>query len=67
MDRQNIRIKFHGIDNKTPPSQLEEYLESLMRHAPSSSTCYLHVFKEPKGYLCKLTVHSNVRIFFRSI
>jgi len=63
MDEQSIRIKFHGTDNKTPPSQLKEYLESLMHQAPSNSTCYLHVFKEPQGYLCKLTVHSNVRIF----
>ena len=63
MDRQNIRIKFHGTNDKTPPAQLEDYLESLMRHAPSGSICYLHVFKEPKGYLCKLTVHSTVRIF----
>ncbi len=63
MDRQNIRIQFHGISNATQSTQLKEYLESLVRHAPSNATCYLHVFKEPTGYLCKLTVHSIVRIF----
>ena len=63
MDRQNIRIKFHGMDNNTRSTELKEYLESLIRHAPSNATCYLHIFKEPKGYLCKLTIHSNIRIF----
>ena len=63
MTSQNILIKFHGMENKRHPVDLEEYLEALLRHAPSNSTCYLHIFKEPKGYLCKLTVHSNVKTF----
>ena len=59
----NIIIQFHGMEKKERPSQLADYLESLLRHAPSSSTCHLHIFKEPEGYLCKLTVHSNVKTF----
>lgn len=59
----NITIQFHGMEKKDRPGQLEDYLESLLRHAPSSSTCHLHVFKEPQGYLCKLTVHSSVKTF----
>lgn len=44
-------------------SHLKEYLEALLRHAPSKSTCHLHIFKEAVGYLCKLTIHSNIRTF----
>ena len=58
-----IIIQFHGMEKKERPSQLEDYLESLLRHAPSKSTCHLHIFKELQGYLCKLTVHSNVKTF----
>ena len=59
----HITIQFHGMEKKDRPSQLEDYLESLLRHAPSTSTCHLHIFKELQGYLCKLTVHSNVKTF----
>lgn len=56
-------MQFHGMEQKERPRHLKDYLESLLRHAPSRSTCHLHIFKEPKGYLCKLTVHSNVKTF----
>ena len=59
----NIIIRFHGIEPKEQPQLLKDYLESLLRHAPSRSTCHLHIFKEPRGYLCKLTVHSNIKTF----
>ena len=59
----NMVIRFHGMEPKDRPGQLKDYLESLLRHAPSRSTCHLHIFKEPNGYLCKLTVHSNVKTF----
>ena len=63
MNNNNIVIRFHGIEKKDNHHHLSEYLESLLRHAPSNSTCHLHIFKEPRGYLCKLTVHSNVKTF----
>ncbi len=59
----NIVIKFHGMEQKEQPHILKDYLESLLRHAPSRSTCHLHIFKETQGYLCKLTVHSNIKTF----
>jgi len=59
----NIIIKFHGMETKDKPEQLKDYLESLLRHAPSRSSCHFHVFKESHGYLCKLTVHSNIKTF----
>ena len=51
------------MEKKEKPRHLKDYLESLLRHAPSNSTCHLHIFKEPRSYLCKLTVHSNVKTF----
>ena len=63
MNNNNIVIRFHGIEKKDNHHHLSEYLESLLRHAPSNSTCHLHIFKESRGYLCKLTVHSNVKTF----
>ena len=62
-NHNNIIMKFHGMRQKETPIHLKDYLESLLRHAPSSSTCHLHIFKEPRGYLCKLTVHSNIKTF----
>ena len=59
----NIVMRFHGMEPKEQSHQLKDYLESLLRHAPSRSTCHLHIFKENKGYLCKLTVHSNIKTF----
>ena len=59
----NITIRFHGITQKEKAHHLKDYLESLLRHAPSRSTCHLHIFKELRGYLCKLTVHSNIKTF----
>ncbi len=59
----NIIIRFHGMEQKEQSHRLKDYLESLLRHAPSRSTCHLHIFKEIKGYLCKLTVHSNIKTF----
>ena len=59
----NIIMQFHGMKQKETPTHLKDYLESLLRHAPSNATCHLHIFKEPRGYLCKLTVHSNIKTF----
>lgn len=59
----NIIIKFHRMKQKESPNHLKDYLESLLRHAPSESTCHFHLFKESRGYLCKLTVHSNIKTF----
>ena len=59
----NIIIRFHGMEQKEQSHRLKDYLESLLRHAPSRSTCHLHIFKEIRGYLCKLTVHSNIKTF----
>lgn len=59
----NVIIKFHDIKNTEPPKILKNYLEALLNYAPFKSTCYLHVFKENKNYLCKLTVHSNLKTF----
>lgn len=56
-------MRFHGLEQKEHPRHLKDYLEALLRHAPSRSTCHFHIFKEPKGYLCKLTVHSNIKTF----
>ena len=56
-------MQFHGMEQKEHSHKLKDYLESLLRHAPSQSTCHLHIFKEPQGYLCKLTVHSNIKTF----
>ncbi len=57
-------MQFHGMEKKEQQShKLKDYLESLLRHAPSRSTCHLHIFKENQGYLCKLTVHSNIKTF----
>ncbi len=58
----NILVQFHGMKH-TQSEQLEDWLESLMRHSPNESICRLHVFKDPHGYLCKLTVYSRVRTF----
>ena len=55
-------MRFHGMEQKKQ-HKLKDYLESLLRHAPSRSTCHLHIFKEKQGYLCKLTVHSNIKTF----
>ncbi len=62
MKVDDLVIKFHGMSN--PHSdKLNSWLESLMRHSPSQSACRMHVFKDPHGYLCKLTVHSRVKTF----
>ena len=66
MDGNNVIIKFHGMKQKEKPRHLLDYLDSLLCHAPSNSTCQCHIFKESKGYLCKLTVHSNIKNFLRS-
>ena len=58
----HILVQFHGMNTKQN-QQLEEYLESLLRHSPSNSICRLHVFKETAGYLCKLIVHSHTKTF----
>ena len=58
----NILIQFHGMGYRRS-EQLESWLESLMRHSPSESTCRMHIFKDPHGYLCKLTVHSTRKTF----
>ena len=63
MNNNNIIIQFHGMEQKNKHHLLSEYLESLLRHAPSNSTCHLHIFKEKKGCLCKLTVHSSIKTF----
>ena len=63
MNHNNITIRFHGMEQKKDLAHLKEYLESLLRHSPSNSTCHLNVFKEPQAYLCKLTVHSNIKTF----
>ena len=63
MDSKSIIVKFHGMEEKADTTELEEYLEALLRHSPSNSTCYMHIFREPKAYLCKLTVHSHVKTF----
>lgn len=63
MNNNNMVIRFHGIDKKDKHRHLSEYLEALLRHAPFNSTCHLHIFKEPKAYMCKLTVHSSVKTF----
>ena len=63
LTKNNIVIKFHEMEQKEQPVHLKDYLEALLRHAPSESTCHLHVFKEAWGYLCKLTVHSNIKTF----
>ena len=62
-EQNNIVIRFHKMQNTEVPQHLEEYLEGLLRHAPSDSTAYFHIFKEEKGYLCKLTVHSHLKTF----
>ena len=58
----NILIQFHGM-GYTRSEQLENWLESLMRHSPSESACRMHIFKDSHGYLCKLTVHSSRKTF----
>ena len=58
----NILIQFHGM-GYTRSEKLENWLESLMRHSPSESACRMHIFKDPHGYLCKLTVHSRKKTF----
>lgn len=58
----NILIQFHGMGYMRS-EQLENWLESLMRHSPSESACRMHIFKDPHGYLCKLTVHSSRKTF----
>ncbi len=58
----NMIIKFHSMSAKKS-LHLEEYLESLLRHAPSNSLLRLHIFKEPVGYLSKLVVHSETKTF----
>ena len=63
MNHSNIVIRFHGMEQKQSLAHLKEYLESLLRHSPSNATCHLNIFKEPQAYLCKLTVHSNVKTF----
>ena len=63
MNQSNIVVRFHGMEPKKDLSHLTEYLESLMRHSPSNATCHLNIFKEPSAYLCKLTVHSNIKTF----
>ena len=63
MNQSNIVIRFHGMEQKKDLAHLKEYLESLLRHSPSNATCHLNIFKEPQAYLCKLTVHSNIKTF----
>ncbi len=63
MKHHNILIQFHGMEEKSTPQKLKDYLESLLRYSPSNATCRLHIFKESHGYLCKLTVHSEIRTF----
>ena len=62
-NNNNIVMQFHGMEQREQPSHLKDYLDSLLYHAPSKSTCHLHIFKESRGYLCKLTVHSNIKTF----
>lgn len=59
----NIVIRFHGMKTVTQPKVLKDFLETLLRYAPSKSICHLHIFKEEYSYLCKLTVHSNIKTF----
>ena len=61
--KKHITIKFHGMTSTEQSAEVRNYLESLLRHAPSESTCHLHLFKDNYGYLCKLTVHSAVKTF----
>ena len=63
LNKKNIVIQFHEMEQKEQPVHLRDYLEALLRHAPSESTCHLHIFKEAWGYLCKLTVHSHIKTF----
>ena len=58
-----ILIRLHEMKHGVHVGKLRNHLESLLRHSPSESVCYMHMFEDPHGYLCKLTIHSSVKIF----
>jgi len=63
MRDNRIFIRLHEVKQGVHVGKLKNHLESLLRHSPSESVCHMHMFEDPHGYLCKLTIHSSVKTF----